>query len=828
MFDVPSWFRIRKSHGDDGDDLLNSGKYADAEASLLKLASELETQSAPRIRQARILQSLATAQWKQKKLEAARETARRAHDLFVVKRKPSSEISACLNLRAAIAESENNIAEARLLLREALKAEQKVSPIQPRVLIERYHRLAFFLQENEGLAEAKDLLAEALELSEKRLGTRVAATADCLLHFGKCQLSLKEAEAGLTSLELALEIHREALGETAEDVVRDLHAIASAHRDAGDLEKAVKCYESALRVRERQLGADTTDLATLLIDFAGTYTQMGNDAPAMEMLQQAIGKLQGSTDPQLAEALESLGAGYVKWRRHAEAATYYQRARVIWEQDAAKYAKRLNRNAILLAGVKPNQSASAEHRVLTEPLMRVREKFLPSTTKRYTTPHSWNEADATIPKNDIPNVPSATPSQEPVSQPVAVSFEANIPPLEAQQRFVQILGGIPEASAPLTSSSSSSHGPLPTSPTGYPTVLIEPLDSNLPPDRPSIFTGSPRTNPQIADPDSAGIMNSPSGMNGVFCHAEIGSAQVLDGLQLVTQDQPDTDPVYVIVNPSNSAYGNNVALTGAVLHAVPLPEGSSFNLAEGRDPQPVGEIASPFWVPSTMTPTVIQGRPMPGGQGPLDYDPNALPQNVANIELSAIDKPGAALNGAIPRSAQVVDRTSRTTRSGRRQLSHNSEDRTASTSSTAGSIPTGDASRVIYGGELIADSSQISAGTPAEQVDTAAADTTLHEDHSACHISFVKGDGTVTERGTPVSTEPLRLTVIVPDDGLPQNSVLALNTKRTSPSNDLKLSEAATATIQESLPEIGMARPEVSSEVLRGWEELSFDYVSLA
>jgi hypothetical protein len=70
--------------------------------------------------------------------------------------------------------------------------------------------------------------------------------------------------------------------------------------------------------------------------------------------------------------------------------------------------------------------------------------------------------------------------------------------------------------------------------------------------------------------------------------------------------------------------------------------------------------------------------------------------------------------------------------------------------------------------------------------------------------------------------------VIVPDDDIPQNSVLALNTKRTSPSNDLKLSEAATATVQESLPEIGMARPEVSSEVLRGWEELSFDYVSLA
>jgi tetratricopeptide (TPR) repeat protein len=222
------------------------------------------------------------------------------------------------------------------------------------------------------------------------------------------------------------EIHREALGETAEDVVRDLHAIASAHRDAGDLEKAVKCYESALRVRERQLGADTTDLATLLIDFAGTYTQMGNDAPAMEMLQQAIGKLQGSNDPQLAEALESLGAGYVKWRRHAEAATYYQRARVIWKQDAAKYAKRLSRNAILLAGVNPNQSASAEHRVLTEPLMRVREKFLPSTTKRYTTPHSWNEADATIPINDIPNVASATPSQEPVSQPVAV-FRGEFP-----------------------------------------------------------------------------------------------------------------------------------------------------------------------------------------------------------------------------------------------------------------------------------------------------------------------------------------------------------------------------------------------------------------
>jgi hypothetical protein len=123
-------------------------------------------------------------------------------------------------------------------------------------------------------------------------------------------------------------------------------------------------------------------------------------------------------------------------------------------------------------------------------------------------------------------------------------------------------------------------------------------------------------------------------MNEAFsCGNRIAQAR---WMQLV-QDQPDTDPVYVI-NPSNSAYGNNVALTGAVLHAVSCG-GSSFNLAKA------GITAS-----KRLHHSRAIDHDTPLGSGPqcladkdrLTMTGTPFHRTVANINYPPPTKPGAA------------------------------------------------------------------------------------------------------------------------------------------------------------------------------------------
>jgi len=69
-------------------------------------------------------------------------------------------------------------------------------------------------------------------------------------------------------------------------------------------------------------------------------------------LQSAIGKLAGTSDERLADALERLGELYTRWGRVSDAIPCYQKARVVWEKNPDKHAVALQANSVLLAHVK--------------------------------------------------------------------------------------------------------------------------------------------------------------------------------------------------------------------------------------------------------------------------------------------------------------------------------------------------------------------------------------------------------------------------------------------------------------------------------------------
>jgi tetratricopeptide (TPR) repeat protein len=411
--------RLESSHPDytEGLNLVELQKFAEAEECFLRVVSDLNARPGrPRVR-VRVLLALARTQLEQKKVRESRETAESACALLT-NSKASSLLSSCLDLRGCIQQEDGDLAGGIQFFREALEIQEKVYPLEPPTLIERYRHLASALLNADKIGEAKEFVEQALEVAEKRLGTGSPLFADCLIDLGKCQFPLGDKEGGLASMERAVAIHRETAGPTSDEVVWDLQAIGSACQQVGDLERAVHYYEHALKIRERQVGGSAADLALLLMRLSESHALLGNDAPAMELLQSAIGKLAGTSDERLADALERLGELYTRWGRVSDAIPCYQKARVVWEKNPDKHAEALQANSVLLAEVKQygpadpvpvpifKAGARTPRRGANAPLSRL--PLDPSST-----PNEFRPPASTI----LPELPLSTPTNSSATSP---------------------------------------------------------------------------------------------------------------------------------------------------------------------------------------------------------------------------------------------------------------------------------------------------------------------------------------------------------------------------------------------------------------------------
>src|SRR5262245_20617956 len=105
VLDFPD--RIKETHPAcvEGERLLEAGNFVEAEACFVKASSALKANAAPRARQARVLLRAAHVQSKQKKIGEAKTTAEAAHELLSAKRKPSVDLSACLELLGCLQEA---------------------------------------------------------------------------------------------------------------------------------------------------------------------------------------------------------------------------------------------------------------------------------------------------------------------------------------------------------------------------------------------------------------------------------------------------------------------------------------------------------------------------------------------------------------------------------------------------------------------------------------------------------------------------------------------------------------------------------------------------
>ena len=356
-----SWFEKNQPECREGERLLKTGQAAEAERLFRKASEEAKGGWGQKRQRPRMLLALATAEWRQGKLEEARRSGEEALALLGGERgKGAWEYGAVCELLGRAAWDAGDCQTAIKRMREAVAGGKAQREMEGSRLVERQRAVGSMLQASGREAEAGEAWKEALETAEGRCGAESAAAADCLMDLCGAAArrgSLEEAK-GLG--ERAVQARRAACGNDSMDVAKDLEALAGYCQAEREFEAAVRYLEQALQVRDRQIGGNTPELAMLLMALADVYSLLGRIAPALELMRQAVGKLGPGKDRNLAVALEKLGSMHQRTGRYEDAAECYTRARQYWGEHAEESGDELLANSAALQQLAEVMPALAE------------------------------------------------------------------------------------------------------------------------------------------------------------------------------------------------------------------------------------------------------------------------------------------------------------------------------------------------------------------------------------------------------------------------------------------------------------------------------------
>ncbi len=333
------------------------GDFAEAETLLAEAVEHLRARPSDRKRYAKSLLLLSCAQAKQEKYTEAKANAALARPLLADSKLPA-ELAECLNVLGLIAVEEDEVTSAVDLFREAVESAERVRPQNSLTTSNLLRRWSEALRKSRDFETAKSAASRALNLVQDRYGKDDVNTGECLLELGQCEREGGDPAGAILTLRRALDIFQLDRGRDTDHEIRTLQALADACQAAGDPEQAVGYYERALKERERQLGGKAEDIASLLTNLGGLLSLLGRHGPAIELLQQAVVRLEGSRDERLGSALDLLGNTYFQFGRFEDAVTCVRQARNIWESVPSRHEEALHANQSLLediAGYLPYQ-----------------------------------------------------------------------------------------------------------------------------------------------------------------------------------------------------------------------------------------------------------------------------------------------------------------------------------------------------------------------------------------------------------------------------------------------------------------------------------------
>jgi CHAT domain-containing protein/Tfp pilus assembly protein PilF len=177
----------------------------------------------------------------------------------------------------------------------------------------------------------------------------------------------------------SLAIREKVLGPDHPDVATILNNLVRLYRNQGRTAEAEPLLQRALAIREKALGRDHPDVATSLNDLAVLYRDQGRTAEAEPLYKRSLAiweKALGPDHPDVATSLNNLAGLYGTEGRYAEAEPLYKRSLAIVEKalgpDHPDVASSLNN----LAELYRTQGRTAEAELLYKRSLAIREKAL--------------------------------------------------------------------------------------------------------------------------------------------------------------------------------------------------------------------------------------------------------------------------------------------------------------------------------------------------------------------------------------------------------------------------------------------------------------------
>lgn len=348
-----TWFDSSNPFCREAERLLRAGRAAEAEEIFARVLREPQYAAVVRRQHPRILLALCEARLQQKKWDEARDAALQARAMLSDSRlKGTREFADCCRCLGQSALGKGSKEEAVRYFLEGIAAFEILKSPNPAGLVARRLEAAALLRELGRTEQAEHQAREAARVAAQRLAGR-KEEGDALIELAQCLAAAGYFQEARETGERAVAIHRAACGEFSGEVAEDYEKLGGICQKQQDYQAAVAYLEKALGVRDRQVGGDTSQLGVLLVALADLYTILGRLAPALELLQQAVGKLTPSRDANLADALEKLGAMYVRTGRYEDAADCYRRACDVWAASPELFADRLEADVRALEELKP-------------------------------------------------------------------------------------------------------------------------------------------------------------------------------------------------------------------------------------------------------------------------------------------------------------------------------------------------------------------------------------------------------------------------------------------------------------------------------------------
>jgi hypothetical protein len=357
---LESWTMDRNWSRAEGERLLKTHNYEEAEPYLVQAVAEADKNSFSVPKRIRLRVQLAEVQRKQSKFNEAEQMLRTAIGLAAAIADGAGYLL-CLDGLAEVFVGQDNFAAAERVSQEGVRIEAELPHPDPLRMARRVHRLGIARYKAGHCGDAIPALEKGLELHEQAYGPDHEETHRVLSELGAIYRAEGLHEEAQRCLRRSLRFHQSTFGSDHPRAIEDLHQLAGSLEESGDTEAAAHEYERMMELKSRVLGSDLEQVGEMQFSLASLYAGWGNYPRARELLADCIGTFKRKGGPRLAVAHETLAQVEESSGRFHDAARELDRAGKVWEKcpgRTAELAANLEYRAELLDQLRRKREAA--------------------------------------------------------------------------------------------------------------------------------------------------------------------------------------------------------------------------------------------------------------------------------------------------------------------------------------------------------------------------------------------------------------------------------------------------------------------------------------